>query len=143
MYGKSFEEQRLIITAFMIEVWLGQVVLEAAAEYAGKKAAKDRAMQTGHAWRGVLNVFGHAKDPEFHHILQCLYRFAEYDDVQARILLRSIMPLSYEHDCSGDYVGPKTMAVLERPAEAVKLARRSVERWCDWIDALIHYQTHA
>jgi len=136
-------QDNFYVTAFMIEVWLGQVVLEAAAEYAGKKAAKDRAMQTGQAWRGFLNVFGHAKGAEFHHILQCLYRFAEYDDVQARILLRSITPLSYEHDCSGDYVGPKSMAVLKRPADAVKLARRSVKRWCDWIDAMFHYQTHA
>ena len=35
------------------------------------------------------------------------------------------------------------MAVLQQPAEAVRLARRSVERWCDWIDAVIHFQTHA
>jgi len=137
------ERDPFYLSAFMIEAWLGQVVLEAAAEYAEEKNAKDRAMQTGQAWRGFLQLFGHAKDEDFHHVLQSLYRFAEYDDVQAHILLRSITPLSYEHECFSDYIGPKTIEVLKRPAEAVRLARRSVERWCDWIDALIHYQTHA
>jgi hypothetical protein len=137
------EEDNFYVTAFMFEVWLGKIVMEGAAEYAEKKNAKDRTMQTGQAWRGFLNEFGHAKDNEFHHILQSLYRFAEYDDVQAHILLRSITPLSYEHEGYGDYIGPKTLKVLKRPAEAVRMARRSIERWCDWIDALIHYQTHA
>jgi hypothetical protein len=137
------EQDNFYIDAFLIEAWLGHVVLEAATEYAEKKNARDRAMQTGHAWRGFLQLFGHAKDREFHHILQSLYRFTEYDDVQAHILLRSITPLSYEHECFSDYIGPKTMEVLKRPAEAVRMARRSVERWCDWIDAVIHFQTHA
>jgi hypothetical protein len=137
------ERDPFYLTAFMMEAWLGQVVLEAAAEYAEKKQARDRAMQTGQAWRGFMQIFGHVKDAEFHQVLQHLYRFAEYDDVQAHILLRSITPLSCEHECFSDYIGPKTMEVLQRPVEAVRLARRSVERWCDWIDALIHYQTHA
>jgi len=34
-------------------------------------------MQTGVAWRGFLQVFGHAKDPEFPQVLERLYRFAE------------------------------------------------------------------
>jgi len=137
------EQDNFYVTAFMIEAWLGQVVLDTAAEYAEKKLASARALQAGQAWRGFQQIFGHVPDAEFHHVLQSLYRFAEYDDGQAHILLRSIAALSYEHECYGDYIGPKTMAVLKHPAEAVRLARRSVERWCDWIDALIHYETHA
>jgi len=137
------EHDNFYVTAFMIEVWLSQVDLRAAAEYAEKKNARDRAMQAGQAWRVFLEVFGHAKDAEFPHVLQSLCRFAEYDDAQARILLKPITPLCYEHECFGDYIGPQTMDVARQPAEAVKLARRSVERWCDWIDAVIHFQTHA
>jgi hypothetical protein len=131
------------LDAFMFEAWLGQVVLGAASEYAEKKQAKDRSMQTGHTWRVFLQFFGHVKDSEFHRLLLSLYRFAEYDDVQAHILVCSVTPLSYEHEYFSDYIGPKNFEVLKRPAEAVKLARRSVERWCEWIDALIHFQTHA
>lgn len=40
---------------------------------------------------------------------------------------------------------PRQIAMPDRvlQTEAVRMARRSVERWCDWIDALVHYQTHA
>ncbi len=137
------ESDPFYLDAFMIEAWLGCHVLALAGEYAEKKCARNRKMQTGQAWRGFQQLFGHVKDAEFHHVLQSLYRFAEYDDVQAHILCRAIIPLSFEHECFSDYIGPKTMEVLKHPAEAVGLARRSVERWCDWIDSIVHFQTHA
>jgi hypothetical protein len=136
------EQDNFYVTAFMIEAWLANVKLEAVSQYAEKKNARDRAMQAGQAWRSFLEFFGHAEDAEFHHLLQSLYRFAEYDDAQARSLLKAITPLSYEHELFGDYIGPQTMDLAKQPAEAVKLARRSVERWCDWIDAVIHFDTH-
>lgn len=127
----------------MFEAWLGSHILEIAAEYAEKKRAQDRRLQTGQAWRGFLQLFGHVKDEDFHHLLSHLYRFAEYDDVQAHTLCRAIIPLSFEHECFSDYIGPKTIEMVKHPAEVVKLARRTVERWCDWIDALVHFETHA
>jgi hypothetical protein len=129
--------------AFMLGVWLGGVVMEAAAEYAEKKNAKERAMQKGQAWLGFQDVFGHAKDEEFPHIWECLLRFAEYDNVRAQMLRHALVPLSYEHDCYGDYIGPKTMDVAKRPAEGLRLMRRSLQRWCDWLDARSHFDTHA
>jgi hypothetical protein len=64
------EPDNFYVTAFMIEAWLGRIVLEAAAEYAEKKNAKERTMQNGQAWRAFLEIFGHAKDDEFHHIYE-------------------------------------------------------------------------
>ena len=70
---KSFEDAKaacakaqdpFYLDAFMIEAWLGDVVLEAATEYAEKKNAKNRAMQCGQGWRGFLKVFGHAQDED-------------------------------------------------------------------------------
>jgi len=136
------EQDNFYVSAFMIEAWLGAVVLEAAAEYAEKKNAKDRAMQSGQAWQGFLKVFGHGNGKEFHHVLQALYRFAEYDDVQARMLLKAIVPVSVEHEYSGDFIGPKTPTVAKNAAETIRLMRRTVERWCDWLDSLIHFNTH-
>src|SRR5690242_424956 len=52
------EKDNFYITAFMIEAWLGQTVLDNVAEYAEKKNPRERAMQTGQAWRLFLEVFG-------------------------------------------------------------------------------------
>ena len=126
----------------MIEAWLGQVVLDAAAEYAEKKNAKERRMQAGQSRRCFLKVLGHAKDREFPDIFLTLCRFSEYEGVLPEILLQAASPLSLEHECSGDYFGPKTRDMAKRPADTVVLMRRSVERWSEWLDALVHWQTH-
>jgi hypothetical protein len=99
-------------------------------------------MQTGQAWRDFLKIFGHARDEEFPHLLQSLYRFTEYEDVQARMLLQSNFPLSVEHECFGDFIGPKSLDVAKEPWEALHLMRPTVERWCAWLDSLIHFSTH-
>ena len=118
------ERDPFYLDAFMIEGWLGHSILEAAAEYAEKKNAKDREMQNGQAWRGFLAIFGHVQDNEFHHVLQSLLRFADHDDCQSRMLVRTIVPLSVEHECFGDYIGPKTMAAANRPVVAKMMPRR-------------------
>ncbi len=137
------ERDPFYLDAFMFEAWLGNAALDAAAEYAEKKNANDRAMQSGQAWRVFLELFGHARDAEFHHLLQSLYRFTEYENPLAHILCRSIVPLSFEHECFSDHIGPKTMNLARRSAEAGRLMRRTVERWCEWIDALNHFEAHA
>src|ERR1017187_9229963 len=91
------EEDLFYLDAFLIEAWLGHVSLEVHAEYAENKQAKGRALQTGQAWSGFLELFGHAKDNEFHYVMQSMYRFCEYDDVQAETLCRAMIPLSFEH----------------------------------------------
>jgi hypothetical protein len=136
------EQDPFYLYAFMFEAWLGTHTLELAKEYAEKKYARTRRMQTGQAWRGFLALFGHVRNRDFHHVLGHLYRFAEYDDVQAKTLFRAVTPLSLEHEFFSDYVGPKTMEIIKQPADALKLARRSVERWCDWIDSVVHFQMH-
>lgn len=136
------EKDPFYVTAFMIEAWVGHVVLAAAAEYAEKKGARERRMQTGAAWRLFLENFGHAQDEEFGHVFSSLLRFTDHDDVQAELLRQAIVPLSVEHECFSDHVGPKTMELARHPALAVPLMRRTVERWCEWLDALIHWNTH-
>ena len=77
-----------------------------------------------------------AKDNEFHYVMQKVYRFCEYDDVQAEILSRAIVPLSFEHECYTDFTGPKTLNLAKRPADAVALMKRGTERWCERLDAV-------
>ena len=45
------------LDAFYIETWLGAVFSAAQEEYAGKKEAKQRQMQTGQAWRSFMHYF--------------------------------------------------------------------------------------
>lgn len=130
------------VTAFMIEMWLGRVALAVAAEYAEKKNAHERQMQTGAAWRLFLEMFGHARDDEFGHIFDSLLRFAQYDDVQAGLLRRALVPLVAEHEDSGEYLGPKNVVSAGDSGRAVPLLQRTVGRWCEWLDALLHWQTH-
>jgi hypothetical protein len=137
------EGDNFYVTAFLIEAWLADVTLDVVAEYADNKQGKDRAIQAGGAWKVFLRFFGHAQDAELPHLMVSLCRFSEYDDVQSELLLQAIYPLSLEHQSFGDFVGPKTNAAGMSRAEGVALLRRSFERWCDWIDSVVHFQTHA
>src|SRR5437867_1012004 len=137
------ERDNFYLTAFVIQGWLGQLVVQAAVEYAEEKNAKDRVMQSGEAGRVFRELFGTFTDREFPHIYSSLLRFAAYqDEPLAHILVKANLPLSLEHDSGGDFAGPKTLHVARRPKEGVAMARRTVERWCDWIDAAVHFQTH-
>jgi hypothetical protein len=136
------EQDPFYLDAFLIEAWLGHVVLEATAEYAEKKNAKDRALQTGQAWRGFLEVFGHARDEDFHLLMGSVYRFCEYDDVQSAILCRAIGPLMFEGECFSNLIRSQNHGGEVPQAKAVGLLRRSMERWCDWIDTVVHFDTH-
>src|SRR5881628_2916072 len=120
------ERDNFYLTSFVIQGWLGQLIVQAAAEYAEKKDAKDRVIQAGQAWRLFRELFGKFTDKEFPHVYSSLLRFAGYEDEPlASILVKSMIPLSIEHDCYGDFVGLKTLNVARRPKEAVALVRRT------------------
>lgn len=137
------ENDPFYFDAFMIEAWLGDVALDAAAEYAEKKNARERKLQSGRAWQSFLELFGHTGDDEFHDLYQSLLRFATYDDGQAEMLVRAFALLSWEHESGGALLAAKGADSPKRLAEAVALLRRSVQRWCDWLDALVHLDIHA
>jgi hypothetical protein len=99
-------------------------------------------MQFGQAQRGFLQVFGNTTDSEFQSLLNNCHRFTGYDDPLAEILFQAVVPHSIEHECAGDFSGARAMDRSRRPREAFALIRQSVERWCDWVDAVIHLQTH-
>ncbi len=128
------------LTAFVLQGWLGQLVSQTTTEYAEKKNAKDRVMQTGQAWRGFREIF--RSDQELPQFLGQMLRFTEFDHSLAALLRRALVPLWVEHECSGEYFGPKAMDLAKNPKAGLDLALRSLERWCDWIDALIHFKTH-
>jgi hypothetical protein len=102
----------------------------------------DRPMQTGQAWRAFFHVFGRVRDERFHHVIGCLTRFSECENPLSLVLLSALAPIYLEHEFYGDFLGRKSPSFSDDPRKAVLLMRRSVERMCDWLDAVVHLQVH-
>jgi len=146
------ENDPFYLAAFMIQCWLGGLALNAAAEYAEKKNPKDRSLQSGQAWRAFLEMFPFTEAKGFRYLLSCLFRFSASDDSPGNVLRRALIPLSIEHHSTGDFFGPKTTQLLRtdtlhslvsiQHSQLNQLSRHTILRWCDWLDATVHLQTH-
>ena len=134
------------LTAFVLEGWLGQLLEQAVAQYA-ERPPTDRFLQTGHARVSFDKLFGHAPNGDLPAILDQLWRFSRYDgESLPRILGKAHTPLSIEHDQTGEFVniaarfrprGSSTSSTLSATA-----IRSTIHRWCDWVDAVVHWQVH-
>jgi len=131
-----------LVCAFMLREWLADLVIQACASYANGTARPSQPMQTGLAWAGLLDLFDQLPDNQFHHASAALFRFINYDHPLAELLLRSRAPLHIEHDITGDFAGRRTLHLAKLPQHAVPLLRCTLQRWCDWLDAVIHLEVH-
>jgi hypothetical protein len=136
------ERDNFYTDAFMLQAWIGHLLDQALADYGDQRRAQSRIMQFGQAQRGFLQVFGNLTDTEFQSLLHNCHRFTGYDDPLAGILLQAVVPLSVEHERSGDFSGPRALDASRRLHISSALLRQSVERWSEWVDAVIHLQTH-
>src|SRR5438067_13288968 len=127
----------------LIHAWISQLILEANGLYVGRQNARTMPMQTGQALLGFLQLFGNVKDEELHRLIQSMHRYTESDDPLAVILFKALVHVSTEHDGHGDFIGSRAPDLTERPRSAALWMRESLERWCDWIDAVIHLQSHS
>jgi len=50
------EKDPFYIAAFLVQSWLGGLLLHAVAEYAEKKNPKQRSLQSGEAWRSFADL---------------------------------------------------------------------------------------
>ncbi|HPC60254.1 MAG TPA: hypothetical protein PKX23_06320 [Verrucomicrobiota bacterium] len=131
------------LDAYLIRNWLAQIQAETEKEYTRKARASFRALQMGQAQCAFLKTFGNCRETDFTLLLQSLYRFAEYSDAMARHLAHAVRPLAVEHELSGDFDPARLPDPSLRPREALTVMRTSLERWCDWIEAVVHLQVHA
>ena len=137
------ERDPFFLHGFKLREWVDHLVAQADDEYGPANLRRFRVMQTGQAQRALLQSFGNTTAAEFADLLESLYRFTEYDCPAARLLFKALVPLAAEHQCYGDFVEPRAPDPSRRPREAVTLLRQSVERWWEWLDAVIHLRTHA
>src|SRR5436190_15609254 len=136
------ERDNFYTDAFMLQAWIGHLLDQALADYGDQRRSHSRIMQFGQAQRGFLQVFGNLTETEFQSLLHNCHRFTGYDDPLAEILLQAVVPLSIEHECSGDFSGSRALDASRRPRVSSALLRQSVERWGEWVDTVIHLQTH-
>src|SRR5438045_3385723 len=140
--AKQQAQHENAVDDLMIHAWVSQLILEANGLYVSRNNARTMPMQTGQALLGFLQIFGNVKDEELHRLIQSMHRYTESDDPLAVILFKALVHLSTEHDGHGDFIGSRAPDLTERPRSAALWMRESLERWCDWIDAVIHVQTH-
>jgi len=130
------------LCAFMMKSWLHGLVLDAVLRLPPLNQLSKPAPQTGQAWKGFLDIFGQLKHSQFHYSTRELLRFIKYNDADADLLLRAQMPLIIEHQLNGGYPELRSVPAGKLPSQAALLIRRNAERWCDWLDALIHLETY-
>ncbi|HWX22772.1 MAG TPA: hypothetical protein VN578_22965 [Candidatus Binatia bacterium] len=221
------EKDPFYLVAFMLQNWLGDVVIHAATEYAEKKNPKERALQSGEAWRRFNETFKLQLPTMCYCLFGQMLLFIASDNSHGNSLRRAWVALNIEHEATGDYLGPKSAALVEALPEPVltpaaagdkgspaprpetinqpasskepetinfqpstpnqsagsptldpqpakqpetinaqptatnqpitpdqpeiidprivainELARRTIIRWCDWVDAAVHMRTH-
>jgi hypothetical protein len=137
------EQDEFYTDAFLIQTWLAECVRQTEKEYTAKRKNGQRVLQLGLCQCAFLRVFGPAGHSNFYQIQHNLYRFTEFNHPMSNILFRAIIPLALEHELAGDFTGERAVNPDGRPREALALMRTSFDRWCDWLDAVIHLQTHA
>jgi hypothetical protein len=131
------------LDAFLMQVWLSNAAIDAIAHYAEKPNPADRHMQTGAALCAFHVTFPDLSSPKLLPFIHNLVRFSECHNPICLTLLKALAPVYIEHDLTGDYLGPKSPRFTDDPAKGFILIRRSLERLCEWLDAVIHLQTHS
>ena len=131
------------VNSLVGQVWLQQLRKRMRARYAKSSGAARPALQTGYAWRSFSTFFEPHKAIEWVRLFENLLRFANYEGYPpARSLFLSYAPLAFEHDLGGEYIGPGVWSPLAGSKKATQRIRRTLQRWCDWLEALTHFQIH-
>jgi len=135
------------VSAYLFQVWISELSLANAAQMAEQPdpaqrsplPGKSKIFQSGEAWRGFQKYFGKATDAEIPTIFGDLMEFGGCDDLLADHILRSAVPLSIEHEITGDFIGTHTPRLLaNEPQRAIAVMRATIVRLCDWLDSELH-----
>lgn len=135
---------RFYLNSLVGQIWLVQLREYTEARYGEPVGANGRGLQTGFAWRSFCKVFEPLSAIELVRLFENLLRFANYEAyAPARAFFLAYAPLAFEHDASGEYIGPGvwTPKAGSRSDAALRV-KRTFKRWCQWLEALVHFQVH-
>ena len=131
------------VNAIVGQVWLMQLRKNAQARYAHRSGPDRAPMQTGYAWRSFRTFFEPLSAIELVRLFENLLRFASLDACPtARAFFLAYAPLAFEHDYYREYIGPGVWSPPLGLNKAARRVRRTLQRWCDWLEALVHLQVH-
>jgi hypothetical protein len=102
------ENEPFYLAAFLIQCWLGGLVVRAAAQYAEHKNPKDRSLQSGEAWRSLGEFFNLKPESKSLYLFSCLFRLSLSDDSPTNSLRHALTPLLIEHRLTSEYLVPNT-----------------------------------
>jgi hypothetical protein len=125
------------------QVWLMQLHKRIRASYSRLNSGRPTVLQTGYAGRSFSTFFEPLSGIEMVRLFENLLAFANFDeDAPARSFFLAYAPLAFEHDLSGEYIGPGVWSPPSGSTKAARRVRRTLQRWCDWLEALAHFQVH-
>lgn len=132
---------RFHLNTLVAQVLFGQVLQQTERLYATSPAGFR--LQTGRARRLFSNSFEPLTPIERIRLFEDLLRFANYEGSgPARAFFLAYAPLSFEHDDAGKYIGPGIWTPRTGPRAVAARVRRTLNRWCDWLEALAQFQVH-
>lgn len=131
------------LNSLVAQILFVQLHEHAEAQYEEANSSKPKSLQTGHAWHSFSRLFEPLSAIELVRLFENLLRFAGDESyAPARSFFLAYAPLSFEHDVSGEYIGPGVWRPEAGSRAAALRVRRTLKRWCEWLEALIHFQVH-
>jgi hypothetical protein len=131
------------LNSVVCQVWLVQLHKRTHQRYSQSSGGMRPALQTGYAWRSFSTFFEPLSAIELVRLFENLLRFASFEERgPARSFFLAYAPLAFEHDMYGAYIGPGVWTPPAGAQKAAQRVRRTLQRWCDWLEALTHFQVH-
>lgn len=124
------------LTAYLLEVWAGELVIETVNKYAERKI-NERNVQTGEAFRHEIfyNLFNVCEDKmELAQFWSHFYRFAQEENTIAEGFRYALLLFAIENE-----IDP-----VPRPQVDSSIAdlRQYTSRFCDWYECHLHGMVH-
>jgi hypothetical protein len=131
------DDDHFHLNCVVAQVWLVQLRRYIETRYLQSPNAARQPLQTGYALFEPPGVLESVR------LFENLLRFANYEHAApARTFFLAYAPVVFEHDLSGEFIGPGVGRPEPDATDAAVRVRRTLRRWCDWLEALIHFQIH-
>lgn len=143
LHWEPSDDDHFHLNCVVAQVWLVQLRRYVETRYLQSGKAARQFLQTGYAWHSFSALFDPSGALESVRLFENLLRFANYEHAApARTFFLAYAPVVFEHDLSGEFIGPGVSRPEADATDAAVRVRRTLQRWCDWLEALMHFQIH-
>jgi hypothetical protein len=136
-------QNRFYLNSLVAQVLFVQLREHIETHYESPPSSKRFCLQAGYAWACFSKLFEPLSAIEKVRLFENLLRFSNDESYPpARSFFLAYAPVSFEHDMSGKYIGPGVWKPEAGSRVAALRVHRTLRRWCDWLEALVHFQVH-